>query len=88
MPRPRTTRGPQTKADREKARRGIQARQDAIKELIERHKPEFDEIHVANRLKAGLAPTNNGPSKAQLEEKIRKQEARLAKDRELLRLVS
>lgn len=85
MPR---ARGQLSKADREKARKGIQARQDAIKELIARHKSEFDEIHIKLRLAAGLAPTNAGPSRAQLEEKIRKQEEKLARDRELLRLVS
>lgn len=77
-----------TKTDREKAKKGIRARQESVKTLIERHKVEFNEILVSNRLAAGLAPTNTGPSRSQLEEKIRKQEAKLAKDRELLRLVS
>lgn len=85
MPR---TRGQLIKADREKAKKGIQARQKAIKTLIDNHKSEFNEMHIRFRLEAGLAPTNQGPSRAQLEEKIRKQEEKLARDRELLRLVS
>jgi hypothetical protein len=71
-------------ADREKAKKGIRARQEAIKTLIERHKTEFDEVHVKYRLMAGLAPTNGGLTRAQLEAKIRKGEEKLAKDRELL----
>lgn len=77
-----------TNADREKAKKGIRARADALKTLIERHQAEFDELHVKNRLAAGLAPTNAGPSKEQLAEKIRKAEDKLAKDRELLRVLS
>lgn len=82
------TRATLTKADREKAKKGIRARADALKTLIEKHQAEFDELHVKNRLAAGLAPTNTGPSKDELEAKIRKQEDKLAKDRELLRVLS
>lgn len=87
MPRPKT-RGTLTKADREKATKGIRARQQAIKELIERHQTEFDELHVKNRVAAGLAAKNGGPSRTQLEAQIRKAEETLAKKRDLLRLVS
>jgi hypothetical protein len=82
------TRGQLTKTDREKAKKGIRARADALKTLIERHQSEFDELLVKNRIAAGLAPTNSGPSKDQLEAKIRKAEEKLAKDRELLRVLS
>jgi hypothetical protein len=85
---PSKTRGQLTKADRAKASKGIKARAAAIKELQERHKGEFDELLVQHRMAAGLAPRNNGPSKAQLEARVRKAEERLAKDRDLLRLVS
>lgn len=85
MPR---ARGQLTKADREKAKRGINARQEAVKELLKRHKSEFDELLVQYRVAAGLAPSNGGPSKAQLEAQIRKAEETLAKKRDLLRLVS
>lgn len=77
-----------TTADRAKAKKGIRARADALKVLIERHQAEFDELLVKNRIAAGLAPTNSGPSKDQLEAKIRKAEDKLAKDRELLRVLS
>ena len=83
-----TTRRQISKADREKAKKGIRARQEAIKTLIARHQQEFDELHINNRLAAGLAPTNAGPSREELEAKIRKTEEKLAKDRELLRVLS
>jgi hypothetical protein len=84
----RKTRSQLTKTDREKAKKGIRARADAVKVLIERHKTEFDELIIKNRLAAGLAPTNSGPSREQLAEKIRKAEDKLARDRELLRVLS
>lgn len=83
-----TTRKQTTKVGRDKAKKGIRARQEAIKTLISRHQEEFDEIHIKNRLAAGLAPTNAGPSREELEAKIRKTEEKLAKDRELLRVLS
>jgi hypothetical protein len=83
-----TTRKQITKVGRDKAKKGIRARQEAIKTLISRHQEEFDEIHIKNRLAVGLAPTNAGPSREELEAKIRKTEEKLAKDRELLRVLS
>lgn len=77
-----------TKADREKAKKGIRARQDAIKTLLERHREEFDTLHISNRIALGLPPTTQAPTAEKLAERIRKQEEKLAKDRELLRLVS
>lgn len=68
-----------TTAERDKAKKGIRARQDAIKTLIERHQDEFDELHAKNRVAAGLSPRSAGPSKEQLEERIRKQRERLEK---------
>ena len=83
-----TTKKQITKVGRDKAKKGIRARQEAVKILISRHQEEFDEIHIKNRLAAGLAPTNAGPSREELEAKIRKTEEKLAKDRELLRVLS
>lgn len=74
--------------DREKAKKGIKARQDAVRTLIERHKPEFDELHMRNRVAAGLTPKPLGPSREQLEERIRKNREKLTKDEEMLRLVT
>lgn len=68
-----------TPEERDRAKKGIRARQDAIKTLIERHQDEFDELHTRNRVALGLRPTSSGPSREALEERIRKQEERLAK---------
>jgi len=72
--------------ERDRAKRGIKARQDAIKTLIERHQTEFDELHARNRVAAGLSPRSAGPSKEKLEERIKKQEERLVKWRKELEL--
>lgn len=74
-------------ADRDKAKRGIRARQDAIATLIANHQTEFDELHARNRVALGLSPRSSGPSKSELEERIRKQKERLAKWEAELRLV-
>lgn len=73
-------------AEKDKAKKGIKARQDAIKTLIERHQTEFDELHAKNRVSLGLSPRSAGPSREALEERIRKQEERLAKWRRELDL--
>lgn len=85
---PRAKRQPLDKEASERQTKGIHARAAAIKELLERHKTEFDELLVQQRLAAGLSPKNGGPTKAQLEAQIRKAEETLAKKRDLLRLVS
>lgn len=72
--------------DKDKAKKGIKARQDAIKTLIERHQTEFDQLHASNRVALGLSPRSAGPSRAQLEERIKRQEERLAKWRQELDL--
>lgn len=70
--------------EKDRAKKGIKARQDAVKTLIERHQTEFDQLHASNRVALGLSPRSAGPSRAQLEERIRKQRERLEKwEREL-----
>ena len=65
--------------EKDRAKKGIKARQDAIKTLIERHQTEFDEIHVRNRIALGLSPRSAGPNREQLEERIKRQKERLEK---------
>lgn len=72
--------------EKDKARKGIKARQDAIKTLIERHQPEFEELHARNRVALGLSPRSAGPSREQLQERIKRQEQKLAKWRQELEL--
>ena len=78
MPKP-------TPEQSERAKKGIRARQDAIAELIKRHQEEFDELHTRNRVALGLPIAPQGPTRAELEERIRKQEERLEKWKEQLR---
>jgi hypothetical protein len=68
-----------TTAERDRAKKGIKARQDAIKTLIANHQVEFDELHAKNRIAAGLSPRSAGPTKQELEERIRRQKERLEK---------
>lgn len=72
--------------ERDKAKKGIKARQDAIKTLIERHQTEFDEMHARNRVALGLSPRSSGPSREKLRERIKRQEERLEKWRHELDL--
>lgn len=75
-----------TGEEKDKAKRGIKARQDAIRTLIERHQTEFDELHARNRVALGLSPRSAGPSREELEERIRRQEKKLEKWRRELNL--
>ena len=77
-----------TKEQSDRAKAGIEARRDAINTLIERHQDEFEELHMKNRVAAGLSPRSAGPSKAELEERIRRQRGRLEKWEAELRLTS
>jgi len=45
-----------------------------------------DEEHAKNRVALGLPPRPNGPTKEQLEERVRKQRERLVKWEEELRM--
>jgi hypothetical protein len=65
--------------EKDKAKRGIKARQDAVKTLIERHQPEFDELHVRNRVALGLSPRSAGPSVEKRKEQIQRLKERLEK---------
>lgn len=73
-------------ADRDKAKRGIKARQDAIKSLVTSHQEEFDELHAKNRVALGLPPRASGPTREQLEERIERRRKELAKWEAELRL--
>lgn len=75
-----------SEADKDKARRGIKARQDAIATLIANHQGEFDELVTKNRVALGLPPRASGPSREALEERIRKQRERLERWEAELRL--
>ena len=71
MPKP-------TKEQKERLKKGVRARLDAIAQLIANHQDEFERLHAQNRVAQGLSPTPSGPSREQLEERIRKQEEKLA----------
>lgn len=77
-----------TNVDRDKAKRGIKARQDAIATLIANHQAEFDEMHAKNRIALGLPPRSSGPTRQQLEERIQKQREKLEKWEAELRLAA
>lgn len=77
-----------TTAERDRAKKGIKARQDAIKALIANHQAEFDELHSKNRIAAGLPMRSSGPTAEELEERIRRQRERLAKWEADLRLTT
>lgn len=77
-----------TPSERDRAKKGIKARQDAIKALISNHQQEFDELHAKNRVLAGLPLRSSGPSRQELEERIRKQRERLEKWEKELQLSS
>ena len=72
--------------EKDRARKGIKARQDAIKSLISKYQGEFDEMHARNRVAAGLSPRSAGRSKEQLKDLIRRQEERLEKWKKELEL--
>lgn len=72
--------------EKERTKRGIKARQDALRTLIANHQDEFDELHRKNRVALGLPLRSSGPTKAELEERIRKQREKLEKWEEELRL--
>ena len=74
--------------DKERARLGIKARQDAIKALITKYQAEFDEMVTKNRVAAGLPLRPQGPTKQQLEERIAREEAKLEKWRKQLEEVA
>ncbi len=75
-----------TEDEKERLRKGIKARQAALRTLMDRHRPEFEELHAQARVAEGLPAKSQGPSRAQLEERVRKQRERLAKWEAELRL--
>lgn len=77
-----------TAAERDRAKKGIKARNDAIQALIKAHQKEFDDLHTKNRVDLGLPPRSAGPTREELEERIRRQEERLEKWKSELRLAS
>lgn len=74
--------------EKDKAKKGIKARQDAIKTLIANHQEEFDDLHQKNRIALGLPLRSSGPTRQELEERVRKQRERLEKWEAELKLVS
>jgi len=68
-----------TNQDKDKAKKGIKARQDAIASLIANHQDEFDELHRKNRVALGLPLRSQGPTKQQLEERIERRKKELEK---------
>lgn len=75
-----------TTEEKERLKRGIQARNEALNALMDRHRDEFERLHAEKRLSLGLPARSAGPSRAQLEERIRKQREKLAKWEEELRI--
>ena len=77
---------PTTADQKDKARKGIKARQDALTTLIANHQEEFDDLHAKNRIALGLSLRSSGPTREQLEERIRRQREKLEKWEAELRL--
>lgn len=75
-----------TEEERERAKKGIRARQDAIKTLIDRYAEEFQGLVESNRVALGLPRRPNMETPQQLEAKLRAAEERAAKLRRELEL--
>lgn len=65
--------------ENDKAKRGIKARQDAVRTLITNHQQEFDDLHVRNRVALGLPLRSSGPTREQRAEQIRKLQDKIDK---------
>lgn len=76
-----------TREQRDRASKGIRARQEAIATLIQNHQEEFDRLHAQNRVAQGLPPRSSGASAEELAERIRKHEERVEKWKAELALV-
>jgi hypothetical protein len=73
-----------TAADKDKAKRGIKARQDALKTLIGNHREEFEALVERNRLSLGLSRRPQGASDEVLEARIKRAREQMEKwEREL-----
>lgn len=70
-----------TEEEKDRAKKGIRARQDAVAELIRRHQEEFDGLHRSNRIALGLSPRPSGPTPEQLRKRQERLEAQLEKVR-------
>jgi hypothetical protein len=77
-----------TAAEKDRAKKGIKARQDALSTLISNHQAEFDELVTRNRLAVGLPARPQGPTPEQIKAKIERAEQQMEKWREELRLAS
>jgi hypothetical protein len=73
-----------TPAEKDRAKKGIKARQDALKTLITNHQAEFDELVANNRIAAGLPRRPSGPSQEQLQQRVQRAEEQLEKWRQEL----
>lgn len=76
-----------TEEERNRAKKGIKARQDAIKALIANHQDEFDRIHAANRVAAGLPRRSAGPTVEVIEGRLKKAQEQMEKWQRELELV-
>jgi hypothetical protein len=77
-----------TAAEKDRAKKGIKARQDALETLISNHQAEFDELVTRNRLALGLPARPQGATPEQIQAKIERAEKQMQKWREELRLAS
>jgi hypothetical protein len=77
-----------TAADRDRAKRGIRARQEALKSLIANHREEFEGLVKKNRLALGLSARPAGPTVDDLKARIKRSEEQMEKWRRELAEVS
>lgn len=73
-----------TPAEKDRAKKGIKARNDAMKSLVANHQAEFDELVTRNRLALGLSRKPSGPTREQREASIKRAEEQIAKWRKEL----
>ena len=88
MPRQQPSKRKLTPEQRDRAVKGRQAQINATNYILNKYKDEFEQRLIQERTAAGLPIRTQGPTRAELEERIRKQEQKLEKWREQLRLAS
>ena len=71
-----------TADERDRAKKGIKARHDAVTTLIANHREEFDEMVKNNRLALGLPAKPSGPTADEIKAKIARAEQQLRKWRQ------
>jgi len=68
-----------TDEEKERLRRGIRARNEALKALMEKHGGEFERLHAERRVAAGLPAKAQGPTADQRKEQIRRWKEKIRK---------